>query len=70
MYQMRMRIHKSRQYYASAQIELFRRSSLRKGFHRCPCSGSRDQAVVHQQRAIFNQVQVGKRITAPRTASA
>src|SRR5207253_9575053 len=54
MHQVRMRVHKSRQRHAPAQIDLLCRPRFRQFFHFRPRPDSRDQTITHQQRAIFD----------------
>src|SRR5256886_13215757 len=65
-----MRIDKSRQCYTPAQIDLLGPSRFRQlfDFRACPRCGN--QSIAHQQRAIFDQAQVGKGIAAPWTMPA
>ena len=70
MNQVRMRIHKSRQHHAPLNIQLLRAARLRQRLNFRTHPDRSDAAVAHQQRPIFHDSEIRKRLPAPRTASA
>src|ERR1700731_564806 len=70
MDQVRMRIDKPRQRHAPAQIELLRPRRFRQRLDLRPRSHGHDQAIAHQQPAIFDYSQIGKGTAPPRPVSA
>jgi hypothetical protein len=65
-----MRINKSRQHNASAEVQFFCAGRFWKSLDFCMRSNSRDQSIAHQQRAFFDDPQISKRRAAPRPAAA
>src|SRR6476661_2247264 len=67
---MSVRIYKSRQYDAAAQVKLLSNGGFWERFHFRARAYRRNLAVAHQQRAILDDAKIRERGTAPRTAVA
>jgi hypothetical protein len=67
---MSVRIYKSRQYDAAAQVKLLSNGGFWERFHFRARAYRRNLAVAHQQRAILDDAKIRERGTAARTAAA
>ena len=67
---MGVRIDKSRQDDAAADVQFLCSAGFREGFYFCARSYGRDQAVAHEERAVFDDAEIGKRGAASRAAAA
>jgi len=68
--QVSVRINKSREGHAPADVELLSLFRLTSRFDRAACSDRGDPAVAHQNSAIPYDPQLGKGSTAPRRTAA